>query len=725
MSENIETKGKSKYLSFLICFLSGALLIGAVFLFAAIISKGKPKAGDNNVCIGDVSLEGYTIVAKSGTSKEARRLSDHIYKSIGKRLKISRKAGEHNIFLSHKTESDVFLSENGDIYILSEGKGLGKLVDVFANTYLGISFAGTEREKVTSGKTMRYDTDISFIESGAWIPEREPCICLWSTTMPRGAYYNYKTDPICEIMSYSDQELYDYVRMMKFMGFTGIQVTDICAAWAAAGGVAPVHARIRYMADAAHSLGMKFTLWVWGSEFSAYGWEDESVKYYGETIFDTRIPEVLGSYYKYYGYYKELADCSDRLIVHFFDPGHVYTMENAAFFLSLLKDYVRSVNPDIKIGVDLFGDYYDIPEFLELTVPDDTHDRDGFTYYTLSASDCKDYAAKRQLFNDYDAEYSVWSWGVTEREIDQTAMMNVNAKILKEVYQNTRQYDGLGSIPYWSEMDSYHLANIFSLYAAGKLLIDPDRDSDVVLMESAAALVGHRYAEYLFRVLKTIELGRSGKDYAQFMESEDTYLLSPDYPWEELIPRCEDAINVIDELVALNDLTPLIPLPKDAADILCIIYPHIKQIRDYAVFRRNFAKVQELADSGAGIDELNKALKESYVHIDSYDTITGLWGQMEMRAENLLIEAFCERYGTEPVSDRVLDAERKGRIIAEFISWQRSEKEKVLFDKETGFQYGVAFGPKTTRRLTEELVEEGRLTEDPSGKVYLTDWEEY
>ena len=190
-------------------FAAGAILVVIVFFLGLLLSRRAPEPGNNLIYVGEVSLEDYRIVAKSGTSREAKRLSDLIYKSTGYKLKTGRKAGEHNIFLSHKTESDVFSLENGDIYLLSEGKGLGKLVDIFANTYLGISFAGTEREKVTAGKNMSYDTDISFTESGAWIPERETCICLWSTQMPRGAYYNYKTDPITELMSFSKQELYD------------------------------------------------------------------------------------------------------------------------------------------------------------------------------------------------------------------------------------------------------------------------------------------------------------------------------------------------------------------------------------------------------------------------------------------------------------------------------------------------------------------------------------
>lgn len=130
-----------------------------------------------------------------------------------------------------------------------------------------------------------------------------------------------------EVLSFSDDQLYQYIKTMKYCGFTGIQVTDMCSAWAAYGGPEFVHERLRYMADVSHSLDMKFTLWVWAAEFTGYGWVDNMVSYYDKDLseFAYENPQALATFDKYYSIYAELADCSDRVIAHFHDSGNLET----------------------------------------------------------------------------------------------------------------------------------------------------------------------------------------------------------------------------------------------------------------------------------------------------------------------------------------------------------------------------------------------------------------
>ena len=68
------------------------------------------------------------------------------------------------------------------------------------------------------------------------------------------------------------------------------------------GGYEFVQQRIRFMADAAHSLGMKFTLWVWGAEFTGYGWVDDTVEYfdYSKYVYSYEDPKALATFEKYY-----------------------------------------------------------------------------------------------------------------------------------------------------------------------------------------------------------------------------------------------------------------------------------------------------------------------------------------------------------------------------------------------------------------------------------------
>ena len=112
-----------------------------------------------------------------------------------------------------------------------------------------------------------------------WIEQREAIIVLWNTNYTRGVSMNEAVSMKTNILDFSEEQLYEYVKMLRFCGFNGVQVTDMCSAWAGADNYGTVHEKIRMIADAAHSMDMKFTLWVWGAKFEGFGWVDPSVSY--------------------------------------------------------------------------------------------------------------------------------------------------------------------------------------------------------------------------------------------------------------------------------------------------------------------------------------------------------------------------------------------------------------------------------------------------------------
>ncbi len=716
---------RSVLISIIIAFLLGVVLTASGFFALKYIEKEPISPGNNRVYIGDVPISEYSIVAKPFTLKEGKELSDYVYKSTGHRLKVRFKAGEHNIFLSKKTESSVFHIENGDIYLVAKGDELSHLVGVCANSILGFSFAKEKREHLLyEDKSIYIPTELVLNDNTGWMPEREPIVCLWNPSMTRGAYYNPKTAKDVDILAYSDDDLYEYVKMMQHLGFTGIQVTDICAAWAEFGSYEFVQERLRFIADAAHSLGMKFTLWVWGSEFNGYGWNDKSVVYHGDTIYEIDLPEVTRTYDKYYDIYAELADCADRVIVHYFEPGNVFTMKNAGYFARKLYDRFVAVNPDVNFGINVYSNYFNIDELKESL----SDLADKITYYTLDAIQMDDYLTARSTIRDNGLKYGIWSWGVIEREIDQTASLSVNSRVIKNTYLRTQQYDEIIKPDYWSEMDSYHILNVFSLYCSGKLLRDPSLDADALIDEAAKAVVGTEYSTEFSKVLRLLQKARGGNSIEEFAEGTNYLLSSDTYPAKEILAESEEAIRIIDNLLTIDGFKCSLPIPVDVHRILELMRPHLLQIHAFAGFRLEYEEICQAASDGATSEELQALVnKAAYKNIDEYNVVTGVWGINEQRVQFLMLDRFCENNGLSIPANTKVDHLMKQRIYGEFGSLQSTSDSMLTFKRAKGFQLGRPVSEARMKKLIDELIEEGFLSEyedDPS-KVYVTDWYKY
>ena len=725
-------------LHIIIALICGVLLSLAGCLFAFKMGFFDEKSdlykepAELKIYVGDASITDYAIIQKSGLNGAASELRDYIYKATGRKLstKLTFKGVNKYIAISKDKklrEHDAhILIENGNIIIRGRNdEECRKAVREFANLYLGLSFAGEEREHVlkTAGDEIHIPTDFGS-SAEPWIEEREPIVCLWKTTTSRGAYYNSATNLKSELMSYSDDMLYSYVKMMHDCGFMGIQVTDMCSAWAAYGSYEYVHDRLRFMADAAHSMGMKFTLWVWGAEFNGYGWDDDTVNYYGlnnhEYALARENPAAIATFDKYYSIYAELADCCDRVIGHFHDPTNLRDQGDTAYFAKMLRDKFREVNPGIDFGVESFADTIDLYEL------DSELQGDATLYSGAETYEDRRWENFRTITKGKGFNYGIWSWNLIEMEIDQLAEMNVNSKIIRDVYLRTAEEDIIIKPTYWSEMDSYHVANIFSLYTAGNLLINPNEDSAKVLKDAAVAVVGSEYADKLYSVLTLIEDARSGDSFESFKWSmdrdNDAYiLLSSNYDAEGIYKRACEALDYLNEMIDADISCNTISLPVSVTDLLKMVKPHVKQIKEFAAFRIEYDK---LAAKPAG-SVTSEDVASIYVPVCEYDVITGLWGQPEARAQYELIERLCEDRNLEVPHNNVFDYYRKQRIYQEFVTLQRKASDCLLFNPENGFQFGVAFRSEDSKRLIGELVEEGILTENSDGNVFITDWKRY
>lgn len=595
-------------------------------------------------------------------------------------------------------------------------------VNEFANTCLGFMYAGTNRETLSRRGVPQNHLASEYAPTGdVWIPEREPIITLWNTNYSRGIFLNDSTSLKTDIMSFSDEQLYEYVRMLKYCGFTGIQVTDMCSAWAGAGGYEFVHERIRILADAAHSLGMKFTLWVWGSEFTGYGWVDNSVTYSSEGYrFAYENPDVIATFEKYYSIYAELADCCDRVIAHYYDPGNLHQSEDVAYFAKMLSDKLLAVNPGIDFGVSCWVDKFDKNAFIaalgnDITLYEAGHQDDETAYHQF-----------RGFCRGNGCRLGTWAWNTCEMEIDQLAQMNFNPHIIQSVYQTAAKYDDIAKPAYWSEMDSNHVVNIFSLYCAGQLLIDPSGTPEELTDEIALAAAGPEYADAFADILRLIETARSGESWNTYWWSDEDYILkSSAYPAKEILAESEKALAVLHEMIDKKVPSYTLPLPLELHELLRLMVPQIAQIKAFAEFRIGLSEAAKMLHDGSPAEAVQAKLAAIGTPVSEYNTVTGLWGQIEARAQQEMLSEFCEANGFEMPVDPTFRRTCKNRIYDYFVSYQKGHDKPVL-QYAPYFQYGVAYGTETTIELVAELVDEGLFSVDETtGGIYLTDWEHY
>ncbi|MBP5313288.1 MAG: hypothetical protein J6112_10695 [Clostridia bacterium] len=557
-----------------------------------------------------------------------------------------------------------------------------------------------------------------------WIKEREATLCTWKLDYNRGYVGNTSVSLLSDFMCLSDRQLVDYAKMIKACGFTGIQAMDICAAWRASGSPETVHDRFKKLADACHANGLNFTLWCWAAEFSGHGWTEPSAVYRNRTSGRPAFedPEVAALFEKYYDIYAELAPYCDRVIAHFFDPGNLTDTESIIYFLKRFAEKFRAVNPSVKIGVDTWGCPDDFPEILVKSELKDVMLME--LPFLPSWQEEGKRARFRRGVKNTGCSLGVWGWYTADMEIDQLAMMAVNGRVLKDVLNTVRAQGDSVMIPeYWSETDSYHILNYFSLYAAGHLLTDPEADADKLLFDSALALTGDReHAEALKYVLEVIRDARSGDSWDTYWWTSPKYVLR-NLDFEDILPRVENAITKLEALIKLPEPSNGIPFPIRRQQLYRLMLPHLQQIRQYGEFCRDIANIEKMKSSGAGTDALQKLVDRLDCEIPEYNCVTGLWGQPEAREAFLRCGQFCRENGLKaPERSPFVKFKFKRRIVDRLTVAQRGLKDRLSVDPL--FYEGGLAGPEFTEKLMEELFKEGVLAKDENGRYYLSGWRE-
>lgn len=677
--------------------------------------------------VGETPIEEFSICYRDTTCMEAAdTLSFYIEQISGHKL--NSFLGGDNIGITNGIvlyiepelgNERIVSAQNGFIY-LGAGTEESLLTNVysFANTYLGWAFAGTEDEHITAVANTLHIPDTIDDYSTAWIGEREATILLWSHFRPGGTSINNSVSFKTDIMSFSDDQLYEYVKMLKQCGYNGIQVTDICSAWGASGGKDNVQCSIRKLADAAHSMDMHFTLWVWGAQFTLYGYADPTVNYI--TSYDipvTQDPVVNETFDKYYTEYAKLADVCDRVIGHFFDPGSLGTTDDVAYYAKRLKDKFTAVNPDIDFGISCWVDLWEKEKFTAVFGNDIT------LYEGLHQDDPTKYLGVRNFAKENGCRIGTWGWYNTEMESDQIPNMMYNGHEIQETYLAAKKYDSIIHSDYWSEMDAYHILNSYTMFAAAHLLCEPTQDVDALTYQAAYYSVGPEYADTFTEILKLIEDARTGYTYDSFFISQSDYILTSDsYPARSIYDRVNDLIPKLDEMIKAAPEGYYMSYPIPLSDILQLIKPHLLQIRAFAEFRLNLDDIlASITDSTSG-EEIYNLLDSIYTPIPEYNTLVGMWGQAEALAQRTLLNKICSQYGIETPSDPVYHNRLKERIYNSMAFAQKGNKEPVGVSS-TGF-FARALDSDGLK-IVDELINDGLVIKNDDSYIYLTNWSDY
>ena len=560
-----------------------------------------------------------------------------------------------------------------------------------------------------------------------WIAEREATVCTWKVDYNRGFISNMAVSLLVDFISMSDRQLGEYVKMMKACGFTGIQVTDMVSAWRASGSWETVHDRYKVLAKALHENGMRFTVWCWAAEFSGHGWHDETVVYQNADPEKPACedPRVRASFHKYYDIYADLAPWADRVIAHFFDPGRLRDTSSILYFTKLLAEKFRAKNPDIKIAVDTWGCPPEYPSELVKAGMNDIMLMELPFLPTWRQEGKR--AAFREGVKALGCGLGSWGWYTCEYEIDQLPLMCVNNRVLADVYRQTRaQADAVLVPSYWSEMDSYHLLNFFSMYAAGHLLTDPEADPDALLAESAEAITGASHPAHRAKLLAALELirdARSCDSWNSYWWREEGYLLTHgDYAL--ILARADDVISDFETLLDEPEPTDGIPFPIPRRALYRLMLPHLYQIRQFARFRVDLEAVKRLAEAGASAEELQQRVNALPFEIPEYNCVIGLWGQPEARVAYHMVREFCREHGLTAPDRGAMRYIFKRRMYDALCVRQRGLNHP-LYVTPKFYEGGGPFGMEMAAELMDELVREGVLTRREDGQTALTNWADF
>lgn len=494
------------------------------------------------------------------------------------------------------------------------------------------------------------------IDEAPWIPHRETMyLSCWGVP----------SDSRLDILSYDAKRLAAYTDMLMSFGYNGIQVFSGQSVYQRLSpnmeeGELKNEAFCRQVAGRAHLHAGYCTHWVWGGEIGAGDPEyDRAVdmwlqgKREGNEVDD---PDIRRVFDRWYTQYARLADCVDRVIVHYGEPGGRLPWKSVASQLEMhkfLMDHYTAKNPSIIFGYNLWrsiGGYgYCSDEFLDLIRQ--RKYPPGHVFYEPGLPDeplmplglwpWEDRAELRRALVGTGYQVGIWSDYLEDMESDGQAFMSVNDGIAKEFYSKVKQkLQPIDPTTCWSTMDASHITNIYSLYCAARLLWNPDYDTDGLLKEITDGIWGPSNGPKVLQALKVIRDTRSGPSWQTYWFGSGLRRVGTESAKDDL-QRALAAAKGLEEMQIDPDFVPKFPLPFTPAVLAEVIVPNLKQIAMYAQNRITADEIVERSAKGAGRDEL-LALRQKISAIPAMGIWTGSWGPLENVATRNLMQKLAD-----------------------------------------------------------------------------------
>lgn len=324
------------------------------------------------------------------------------------------------------------------------------------------------------------------------------------------------------------------------------------------------------------------------------------------------------------------------------------------------------------------------------------------------------------------SKLGVWGWYTTEYETDQMPMMHVNAQLLANFYLQIKNgVHQIQPISYWSEMEAYHLNNIFTMYAAGQLLWNPERDPHEILGEMAQGIWGPRNGPVILAALELIQDTHSGPTWETYWWTLPTHRLGTEKPEEDL-RRAENALAALVKMKTDAQFVPKFPLPFPPATFVELILPHLEQIKQFARFRIEVAKIRESASSGCSKAELAKMVKAAWQPIPELKTWVGTFGQSEASIQEQMLKKLAKELAVQVQPPAWLVYRDADRLLQRIQNVQQGHATPWIFKSNDSRLWSEFHWPteKGINRV-KKLMDDGLLEKAGDDAYQLSNWEEY